>query len=366
MNGMTVMTAHVLDALKQQDLRHVHLDISDHREVGNVGRLDFQNVRLAFRHMAGMFAAIQRHRPRLVYLPIAQGTLGFLRDWLLFLVAQWHGIPVVVHLHGAAFDAFYRRSGAFMRWVIRSSLRPAQTAIVLGESLREIFGRLVPAERIAIVSNGIPDRPDFMSDEPHGGPVQVLFLSNLSVAKGYLDVIIAAANVVARHPHVRFTIAGEWPGRMDAATALDTLSSLGLHGKVRVVPAVTGLRKNRLFQQSDIFVFPPRQLEGQPVVLLEAMSHGMPVITTAQGGIVDTVVSEETGLFVPPQDPDALADAICSLIEDPARRAAMGRAGRAHYLRHFGEMLFQRSLAGVLREAIEAGSTPFTSALEER
>jgi glycosyltransferase involved in cell wall biosynthesis len=186
----------------------------------------------------------------------------------------------------------------------------------------------------------------------------VLFLSNLSPAKGYLDVIAAAANVVAVYPKVQFTIAGEWSGRTEAATAMGALSKLGLSGKLRFVPAVSGLRKYQVFREADIFVFPPRHLEGQPVVLLEAMSYGLPVITTPQGGIVDTVLPGETGLFVPPQDPDALAGAICTLVDDPGRRAAMGMAGRARYLKYFTESTFQRNLARVLRNAVDGASSP--------
>src|SRR5262249_45452885 len=64
-------------------------------------------------------------------------------------------------------------------------------------------------------------------------------------------------------------------------------------------------------------------------VLLEAMAVGKPVVAPREGGPTEIVADGETGLLVPPRDPDALARAIVALLRDPARRTAMGRAGRA-------------------------------------
>src|SRR6266404_2421120 len=80
LNGMTVMTAYALAAFENEGIPHEHLDTSDHREVGNVGRFDLRNVWLAFQHWIELDLRIRRRRPDLVYLPVAQSTLGFLRD----------------------------------------------------------------------------------------------------------------------------------------------------------------------------------------------------------------------------------------------------------------------------------------------
>ena len=88
-------------------------------------------------------------------------------------------------------------------------------------------------------------------------------------------------------------------------------------------------------------------------VLIEAMAIGRPVIAPREGGPLLIVVDRETGLLVPPRDAGALADALLALLADPARRAAMGRAGRArvdavfdirHHVRAM-EALFDEVLA---------------------
>ncbi len=182
----------------------------------------------------------------------------------------------------------------------------------------------------------------------------MLYLSNLSAAKGYADVMAAAAQVASVTPNVRFTIAGEWLGARERAAGMVARRRMGLDGRLEFTNAISGLRKAELFKSADIFVFPPRQLEGQPVVLLEAMSHGLPVVTTAKGGIVDVVVDGQTGVFVPPGDPTALADALRLLIENPGLRARMGAAAHDRFGEHFGMAAFEKRLGEALRDSLLA------------
>jgi glycosyltransferase involved in cell wall biosynthesis len=72
------------------------------------------------------------------------------------------------------------------------------------------------------------------------------------------------------------------------------------------------------------------------IVPLEAMACGVPVVATAVGGLVDTVVDGVTGVHVPPRGPEALAEALAALLADPARRAALGRAGSARARQRYG------------------------------
>ncbi len=328
---MTVMTSYVLAALLAGSRSLVHVDTSDHRPVGNVGRLDARNVLLALLHSRQLFAASRRPGRQVMYLPIAQGELGFLRDALFFEVARRRRMPVVVHLHGAAFGDFYRRTNSLMRWLIRRCLGRAERAIVLSDSLKRVFDGLVPEDRVFIVPNGIPSPFTPARVRTSAGRKAVLFLSNLSEGKGHLDLIEAASIVLSRRSDVDFTIAGEWPSQRERQRSQSKTQSLGIDDQVRFVPSPSGLRKTQLFQSADVFVFPPRQLEGQPVVLLEAMSHGIPVIATPRGGIVDIVHDNRNGLLVPPGDPEALAHALNRLLDADALRLRLGQEGRRMY-----------------------------------
>lgn len=350
LNGMTVMTAHAIEAARRNKVDYVHVDTSDHREVGNVGRLDLRNVALAIQHAFSVCLALSRYKPRIMYLPIAQEALGFLRDTLFFVAARSQRIPCVVHFHGAEFDRFYKRSPPAMAKLIRWCLSDPVRMIVLGRSLEGIFSGIVEPDHVEIVSNGIPPLPRFIPRRTERHPPTVLFLSNLAQRKGYPDVVAAAKLVTEEIGDAQFVIAGEWPSREEKARGTGMVDRLGIAHAVRFVPRASGLRKAELFWSSDVFVFPARRPEGQGLVILEAMSAGLPVVATRLGGIRDTITDGVSGLLVEPSDPQGLAEAILRLLRDEDLRRKIGGQALAEYERLYTDVVFQRALMRALGE----------------
>jgi glycosyltransferase involved in cell wall biosynthesis len=121
----------------------------------------------------------------------------------------------------------------------------------------------------------------------------------------------------------------------EPATVETLRKAIAAHGLEDVV-ALLGRRRDvpDLLHAADVFVLSSRQ-EGFPITILEAMAAGKPVIATDVGGCSEAVVHGETGLIVPPENPDALANAIIELLEDRDRSAAMGAAGRERVEREF-------------------------------
>jgi glycosyltransferase involved in cell wall biosynthesis len=100
---------------------------------------------------------------------------------------------------------------------------------------------------------------------------------------------------------------------------------------------VDGEAKAALWRGTDIFVFPGIQPEGLPLVILEAMAAGVPVVATDTGAVRDAVEDGEGGLVVPMGDVAALAGAIRRLAEDGGERARLGAGGRRRYLERYTE-----------------------------
>lgn len=196
-------------------------------------------------------------------------------------------------------------------------------------------------EQVHLVPNGVD--PAFLEPrseaelsavaERYGLPRDrplLLFVGHVRQKKG-VDVLIDALPGVGGEWHAAIV------GPKSAPEVADRLErqtrESGLGGAVTFTDEVPFEDLQTLYQLADIFVFPSRS-ETLPLSVLEAMSKAKPVIATRIAGI-PYQVTEETGILVEPDDAEGLARAIRALLDDPERRAEMGRMGRARLLSEF-------------------------------
>ena len=334
LHGVTVMTEALLDGVVGTDWDFVHVDTSDHRSIDNIGRFDLRNVVLAIRHVARFARMMWRTRPDIVYLPLSFGLAGFTRDAAFLIAARVSSAHVVVHAHGGQYHEFYRRMPAAARCVMRFCLARVQLIIVLSEAQRSQFDGWAPrGARVAVVPNGVRDEWSACAPKrvPREGGM-VLFLGNLMVQKGFLDVLDAVPIVLRTVPRARFVFAGRPAWDADTAALVSArLREPEVESATAFVGVVWAAERRRLLEDADILVFAPRWHEGQGLVALEAMSAGLPIVATASGGLAETVRNDHEAIVVPGQDPAAIAVAITRLLQDPALRARLGAAGRERY-----------------------------------
>jgi glycosyltransferase involved in cell wall biosynthesis len=354
-HGVAVMTTYVVDAARRMNLLAGRLDTADRRGVETLGRLDVRNVSLALRHVGRLVLLLLRCRPASVYMPISQGTWGFVRDFVFVVIAKAARRSVILHLHGADFDRFYRQTSGFVRLMVRACIGLADEVWVLTPSLTRMFRGLAPSERLRILPNGIDDpmagetpvgRESAQSS--HLAEVLVLYLGNLYPGKGAEDLLAALALLEGDLRCCVARLIGEVtaPVWAEIVPTLVRLQSLG--ARVAVPGAKTGHDKVKELASADIFVYPTRW-DGQPLVLLEAMAAGLAIITTRVGGIPETVEDGVEAVLVDPGDHAALADAIHNLLHDEDRRRRLGRAARRRYEAEFTSERFRVNIAALLR-----------------
>ncbi len=339
------------------DIRFV--DISDHRSPSNIGRFDARNVFLGLKHALICLARLVSRRRQILYVSIAQGTWGYLRDLAFILPALCLRTPVVIHLRGSEFGAFYQQMPGWLRYVTRFVLARTARMIVLGEGLRKTFDGLLAPSQIAVIPNGIRYQEYERSPVTGAAPFRkkILFLASLRRRKGVFVLLEALPQVLARHPDAQVTFAGSWRSNQERKEAEQLIEELRLSGRCRFVGEVSGQEKVRTYLDHDLFVFPPIEPEGLPWVILEAMSAALPVITTDQGAIAEVVDHGKTGFVVQPTK-ESLARAICRLLDDPEGARRMGIEGRRRVESHFSEAAYLQKLIAVLRDvaALQPGS----------
>lgn len=327
------MTRTLLDSPLAQQFDLVHHDISDRRDTSNIGQLDGRNVWLAGVHGVSFATTLIRKRPDIVYIPVAQNTLGFLRDALFLGPTLLRGVPLVVHLHGGGFAEFARSAPGPVRSLLRALLARADRVIVLGDALTGMLAGIVAHERVVVVPNCVPEIADDASRVGRVGTMRVLFLGNLIPSKGYVELLAAVQTLLDEGVDIAATFAGEV---VDARVHARALASVRHPDRIRFVGPVDKPAKAALLRESDALALPSYyDNEAHPLVLLEAMAAGLAVVATHHVAIPEIVVDGETGLLVQRRDVDALTHALRVLAGDPAARRRMGAAARARYLERF-------------------------------
>lgn len=223
------------------------------------------------------------------------------------------GWPIWNPLHGRDLERWYARE--------RATYEGALHIFTMGEppvtSLVEFYG--IPRERVSNVGGGanfetLPALSDSIRQ-----PV-ILFVGHDFARKGGDQLLAAFRRVRAQMPEARLQIVGT--SAVPAEPGIEVLGRIDDRRRIA-----------DLYARASIFCL-PSYFEPYALVLMEAMAHGLPCVSTGVCGIPEIVVDGETGLLVPPGDSAALAAALLRLLGDPAQAARLGAAGRRRVEQH--------------------------------
>jgi glycosyltransferase involved in cell wall biosynthesis len=296
----------VADAVEQLRRRGVDVEV--------VSPASFRHFGLAYG--AGIVANLRRAPWRVVLLPLF--FLSFLRaarraargadvvhaHWLpSAAVGLLTGRPVVAQVWGTDVELARRAP-----WLARRILRGARVVVAPSNALAQAT-RELGVEVVRVIPSGV-DVPETGAAEDD--PPFVLFAGRLSVEKGILELVEAAAGLP-------LVVVGDGPLRDR-------------------VPGARGFvphdELERLYDRAAVVAVPSHR-EGFGVVCAEAMAHGRPVVASAVGGLLDLVVDGETGILVPSGDVVALRAALERLLADRELRRRLGETGRARVREQF-------------------------------
>jgi len=237
------------------------------------------------------------------------------------LAAAMTGLPFSFTMHGPT--EFF----AVERWRLDEKIARADFVACISHFCRSQLMMLAdPAHwgKLRIVHCGVePAR--YGAGAGRRGAGSIVFVGRLAAVKGAPVLLEAFRAVRAAHPQATLTLIGDGPLRADLEARA---AALGLDDAVAFTGYLSQQAVADRLADADVFVL-PSFAEGVPVVLMEAMASGLPVVTTRIAGIPELVEHGVSGLLVPPGDVEALAAALTGLLADPARRARMGAAGRA-------------------------------------
>lgn len=257
--------------------------------------------------------------PRIVHVHMAaRGSMY--RKAVVVAVAKAMRRKTILHVHAGPgdLDDFIARLGPFRRRVLRGTLDTADLVLSVSASGAGVLGQLTDV-KIDVVPN---PPPSIVHVEPEAGRqedrqmVSVLYLGGFAdPAKGGAVLVDALSSLLPDRGDVDVRLAG--PGTPPPALP-ERVSWCGFLDE----PA-----KNAALAAADLFVMPSLS-EGMPIALLEAMSHGLPIVATRVGAVSEVLSDGVDAVLVDPGDAAQLANALAGLAADPSRRDALGVAAR--------------------------------------
>lgn len=284
------------------------------------------------------YALLHTHTPR-------TAMIGRLASWLA-------GVPMVHHVHShtsTEVNARWRqRLGALAE---RICLRGASRVIAVSESSGDYICRQGIAEdAISIVFNGIPI-PEMPAKRPTPQGEWTLGTVGLFRPRKGLEVLLRAMAILKqRSVSIRLRAVGPFETPQYKVKIQRLAAELGLSGEIQW----RGFRSDVLGELAamDLFIFPSVLPEGMPMVVLEAMASGTPIVGTRVAGMTDVIRDGQDGLLVSPGDHDSLADAVYQIMSDETTRQALRTSALDRQATQFSDRTMAAGVARVYRQVL--------------
>jgi len=270
------------------------------------------------------------------------------------LAAKRADVPFVYHVHSpAALDSTRWMLNRFNALVERYSVREAERLIAVSPSLaRYMIGRGFPAERVVCVPNGVPSAAAAIDRTPPTGTWTLGAIALFRPRKGIEVLLETLAALRSWGSDVRLRAVGGFESPAYETSVLALADRLGLRDAIEWVGFTRQI--NAELAQMDLFVLPSLFGEGLPMVVLEALSVGVPIIASRVEGVPDAVTHRETGLLVDPGSVSQLAAAIEEFLRGEVDYVAMSCRGRERHAEQFSDVAMARGVAGVYRDVLAA------------
>lgn len=293
------------------DVDRIRMDFSE--DMVEVGRFQIKKIQRLFRLIRRTRKSLRESSENILFYPPSSANwVPFIRDVIFLLCVRKLAKRIVFIFHASGLAQFTQRHW-ITRWLAHHAYHGADMALEVAEekiSPHEVFNskshRWCPC---GIEAPPMPHRPAFRADMP----LSVLFVGSLQEGKGILEVLRTAAHLKCsgHESDFHFNLVGRWMDENFMQQAMSLYHQLQLEDMVTFSGQLTGDDKWHAYHGSDVFFFPTHYpTEASPIVLMEALAAGLPIVTTQWNGIPALLEGCSTSKLLPIHSPDAYADAL--------------------------------------------------------
>ena len=351
-HGSTVMCQYIKDSkLINGELDCDYVNLSASRSTTEVHKFQLVKIWRVISIWFNVLGKLLANRYDLCYVALAfHGSL--LKDAPVALLCKLFRRKVVIHLHGKGASEDAKRG--FYHWLLKKTFKNTKV-ILLSWLLYPDVEEFVKKENVMICPNGIPPVQGVPQKKENIIP-RLLFLSNLIESKGVIVLLDALKILKDKGYSFICDFVGGETAEIDAARFQKEVEERGLNELAIYSGRKYGEEKENSFAQSDIFVFPTYyENECFPLVILEAMQFGLPVVTTNEGAIRDIIKNGENGYISERKNPSLLADCLEQLIENPETITQIGKNNEEKFYQNYRINAYENTLCGIIENVVGGG-----------
>ena len=276
--------------------------------------------------------------------------LSFYRKMVYVFMGKVFRKKVILQIHGGEFNVFYDWGPNINRWIITKVLDSVSLILVLSERKANDIKAKTKNNNIKILFNPV----NTSSFSLHSNKTKksketnnVIFMGKLCKQKGIYDLLQAIPLILKKEPSAIFILCGD--GEIDNYRRI--CEKKGIADRVRFLGWISGQNKINKICNADVFVL-PSYIEGLPNAIIEAMSAGLPIVSTRVGGIPDIIQDGINGFLIQPGDVQAIGDRIVKLLQDRSLKQKMGERNAMEAKNKFDVNVVIKQLCQIYHELL--------------
>lgn len=346
-HGVSMMNKITVEStLINQEFDCLTLPLIFNKNLKNIGKVSFGKIFKFIHFYLKLVKALIYFKPNLVYFTMTPTGPSFYRDALIVWITKCFKPQLILHLHGKGINNKIKSSKfhrAFYNKIFHNT-----HVIHLSKSLKKDLENVSTSYFSYVLPNGIKEGSfKDQNSNPDKKAPSILFLSNLAENKGVYTLLDAAKILKNKSIPFYLNFVGKETKVISANDFNSKVKQLGLEGRVKYLGPKYDEEKNCVLSEADIFAFPTYN-DCFPLVILEAMQAGLPIISTYEGAISDIIEDGRTGYIIDYKDPITLANKLQYLIDNPEKREFFGKNAVDRFQKNFTLSQYENNLHKIL------------------
>lgn len=305
------------------------------------------SIKKTFFYVGLNFKIFKIFKNDIIYITPGQTFFGIVKYAVFILLASLLNKELIIHVHGNFIGTQYYNLKGFKKKIFYFLVSKFTKGIVLSPSLKANLIPFLVSEKIFVLNNFAEDYLLKKGNETIINKLQIVFLSNLMLEKGVLDLLEALKELEQKEIPYEAKIAGNIDEGLKPII-IEKIDALKLTSYIGVVRSNN---KKELLHWSNIFVLPTYyKMEGQPISIIEAMATGNVIVTTSHAGIPDLIENNINGIIVEKKNPKSINKAFIYLNENKSKILEISKNNKMYFAKNLTIDIFKENLIEIIKK----------------